>query len=73
MWASGVEFLAHRMKSVWKWETADIGMSAGVPFRRRGDKFGGTWPILIVSSGSFGINQWVCKSCVAISRDLDHH
>ena len=73
MWAGGVDFLAHRVRSVWGWEAVDIGMSAGVPFRRRGHKFGGTWPISILSSDRLGINQWMCKRCVAIGGDLDHH
>ena len=56
MWTGGVEVLAHRVRSVWRWETVDIGVSAGVPFRRRGHNFGGAWPIPILPSISLSID-----------------
>ena len=36
MWAGVVKFLAHRVRGVRGWESVVIGVSAGIPFRRRG-------------------------------------
>ena len=36
MWTGVVKFLAHRVRGVRGWESVVIGVSAGMPFRRRG-------------------------------------
>jgi len=56
VWAGGMEVLAQLVGSVWRWKTVDVGVSAGMPFRRRGHEFGGAWPIPILPSISLGID-----------------
>jgi len=56
VWVGGVEVFAHRVRRVRGWESVDIGVLAGMPFRRRGHEFGGPWPVSILPSVSLGID-----------------
>ena len=56
MRGGGVEEFAHRVRRVRGWKSIVVGVSAGIPFRRRSHESGGPWPVAIFPSVSLGID-----------------